>query len=629
MKNKRSFLDALPYLTLAAALIWAVGLYAAYGRHNLDSDMSSEMVLAQLLNEEGKLITENWYYSTELRVVSPVPVYQLGLLLFDSWHAARTFSVAVLLAGAAASFLYLARGAGMREGAVYAAAAIILPVSEAYAFLFTYGGFYTVYFMLACWMSGLVLRLGMPGRRVFRLVLLFLLGIWGGLAGVRMLMICGLPLGAVCAWEMAQRLRRCASLHEALSSEQGWMALGAAVGLTGMLAGYAVNTRVFTGLFHFSGYDQEPVSTFALGRLVEQFETLFPFFGFRSDVPLMSVQGVASLAAICLVFLSCAAVLVLLLGGLRLQPRTLFVPLFALFAVASGMLLNGTTNRAGSVYTVAYYIGGVLLAVASAFLLLERAPVERSVLRAVLMLGSAAFLFVSGAWTAGLFLFAGLLLFVLLAGRKAAGRGARVLALLAACATGLGMAAAAWSGGGMPYGGVFGAMLLAACVYVLLEETACRTKAVKNAGLLLLTLCFALQAGSYRSGTLRTQTADYEEAAAWLVENGFTAGFASFWNGNVLTEASDGALEVYVYNSWEDTQPGEWLQRVSHTQTLPEGRVFVYVDPIEDGGTAPCALEAHQVYRTQGGGLIYAYDSAQEVAALQRGEGPAQSGNPG
>lgn len=114
-----------------------------------------------------------------------------------------------------------------------------------------------------------------------------------------------------------------------------------------------------------------------------------------------------------------------------------------------------------------------------------------------------------------------------------------------------------------------------------------------------------------------------------MVENGFTAGFASFWNGNVLTEASDGALEVYVYNSWEDTQPGEWLQRVSHTQTLPEGRVFVYVDPIEDGGTAPCALEAHQVYRTQGGGLIYAYDSAQEVAALQRGEGPAQSGNPG
>ena len=80
----------------------------------------------------------------------------------------------------------------MREGAVYAAAAIILPVSEAYAFLFTYGGFYTVYFMLACWMSGLVLRLGMPGRRFFRLVLLFLLGIWGGLAGVRMLMICGL-----------------------------------------------------------------------------------------------------------------------------------------------------------------------------------------------------------------------------------------------------------------------------------------------------------------------------------------------------------------------------------------------------------------------------------------------------
>ena len=35
-------------------------------------------------------------------MVSPVPVYQLMLMLFGSWHVARTVSIAVLLLGVAA-----------------------------------------------------------------------------------------------------------------------------------------------------------------------------------------------------------------------------------------------------------------------------------------------------------------------------------------------------------------------------------------------------------------------------------------------------------------------------------------------------------------------------------------------
>ena len=127
----------LPWLLLMLALAGSAGMFARYGMHNLDADMSSEMVLAQLLNEEGGFLSENWYYSTELRVISPVPVYQLGLLLFDSWHAARTFSIVVLMLGVAASLIYALRGAGVKDAAVYAAAAIVLPLSPAYDFVFT------------------------------------------------------------------------------------------------------------------------------------------------------------------------------------------------------------------------------------------------------------------------------------------------------------------------------------------------------------------------------------------------------------------------------------------------------------------------------------------------------------
>ena len=102
-------LKSIPWLALACAFLLSVTFFACFGSHNLDADMSSELVLAQLQNEEKTLMSDQWRYSTELRLVSAVPLYQLGLFLFESWHAARTFAVAVLMLGVVASFLFMAK----------------------------------------------------------------------------------------------------------------------------------------------------------------------------------------------------------------------------------------------------------------------------------------------------------------------------------------------------------------------------------------------------------------------------------------------------------------------------------------------------------------------------------------
>ena len=121
----------LPYLVLLGAWLFSVGIYAYLGTHNLDSDQSSDLVMAQLLNEEGSLISKNWYHSTELCVMGSIPVYQLGMLIFESWHMVRVFAIAVLLLGMALSFIYLMRAIGVEEAGVYASACLILPVRHA------------------------------------------------------------------------------------------------------------------------------------------------------------------------------------------------------------------------------------------------------------------------------------------------------------------------------------------------------------------------------------------------------------------------------------------------------------------------------------------------------------------
>ncbi len=42
----------------------------AAGPNRLDADMASEQLLANLLAREGGVMSTNWYYSTELRVLT-------------------------------------------------------------------------------------------------------------------------------------------------------------------------------------------------------------------------------------------------------------------------------------------------------------------------------------------------------------------------------------------------------------------------------------------------------------------------------------------------------------------------------------------------------------------------------
>lgn len=65
-----------------------------------------------------------------------------------------------------------------------------------------------------------------------------------------------------------------------------------------------------------------------------------------------------------------------------------------------------------------------------------------------------------------------------------------------------------------------------------------------------------------------------EEVRDWLTDNGYTQGYATFWNGNVLTEWSDGQIEMWVVSDFNSMEVSHWLQKTSHANP-PEGPVFL------------------------------------------------------
>ncbi|SFO35361.1 hypothetical protein SAMN05216351_10747 [Pseudobutyrivibrio sp. JW11] len=68
-----------------------------------------------------------------------------------------------------------------------------------------------------------------------------------------------------------------------------------------------------------------------------------------------------------------------------------------------------------------------------------------------------------------------------------------------------------------------------------------------------------------------------EEVISFLEEEGYTQGCATFWHGPIITELTNGDIEMWTVTDEHDGM-ARWLQKSSHN-TVPTGRYFVlYVD---------------------------------------------------
>lgn len=521
MNGKKLIRWALPALVFAACLALSVGVYALYGQHNLDSDIASEFVLAQLLNEEGRLLTDNWFYSTELRVVSPVPVYQLMLRIFDSWHAARTAAIVVLLLGVGASLVYMALGMGASPtAALLCASAVILPVTAYNSFTLVYGGFYTVCVMLTFVQIGLVMR--MDRKRLREPVLLAVLGVYGGLGGVRMLMICVVPLLAAALITFFLEARRCASLREAAALPAFYTALGVVLLAAATLAGYYVNSHVLAQRYVFAQYGDTTLLPLNQQMFTDQIICLMSYFGYRNYELLLSREGVVSVLAVLLPVMGASAMILLL--RMRLSTRERLLAVFAPVALALGMVINvltlERTQGAALPYSVSYY---------------------------------------------------------------------------------------------MP-----AAILLVFAIFWALDRFACRLRLLRVVPMLALVGVFLAGNAVYRDRDLNTYGTELEDIAQYLLDEGCTQGYATFWNANVLTEITDGEIEVFAVENWDNGRINEWLQRTDHLERTPEGRVFAIFRASDlENGTPGCE-EERLIYASDELAVVV-FDSDSEFQAARQG----------
>ena len=518
--------QALPWLWMAAAYLFDLWYQLVPGKWIVDSDLASEMILSDLLNKEGTIISHNWFYSTELKVVNLQWFYRLGLLIFpNDWHLARTFGMAITLALFAAAMLFFVKCAGLGRAGLWMVGTLLWPFGQHYLVYAIYGGYYLVYTFFYMLVLALVLRSLNADKKhcALQWVLACVITAVAGMNGVKQLMVFHAPLCLAAAILLVLALRSCGKTNwkAALDACRKEVRLLAASLVTAVAAaaGYFVSNAVLSRMYDFKSYNfivwNRDEDWFTLDRILMDF---FHEFGYENGSGVFHFGGIAAAVGLllgCWMFF-CIVRLLLRLDKLERNDKLLVLLLVAMLAVC------------GVAYTYfhEYYL----------YFWLMNMPVAIAVMAVEIKTED----------------------FHILGARQLLGVG------------------------------------LAAC----------------------FTLC-AVSTGRQEQEHPYLAHKGLNTAAEWLVDNGYTQGYSTFWNGNAMTELTSGKLEVWTLQSLDRDDVPNWLQPKSHLTTDPE-HPFLLIDTETDGPAENAKLiqygDCTEVYN-DGRYVIYDFADADALHA--------------
>ena len=156
------------------------------------------------------------------------------------------------------------------------------------------------------------------------------------------------------------------------------------------------------------------------------------------------------------------------------------------------------------------------------------------------------------------------------------------------------------------------------CICMCLEKIKLDGKIKKSCTAVLLALFALCSLNTYRQMFPADTNTELKNVVSYLEQEGFTEGYSSFWNGNIITELSDGKIEMRIVSTDLITERDDmqyvykWLQNKSHTETVPDSRFFLILSAAEDEN---CGLDQSPIYRSDIY-TIYAFDSYEDFSAL-------------
>lgn len=469
----------VPWLGLVAVYVFLIFFVAMKCDQLLNSDMSSELLLAKQIAEEGNLLSPNFYYSTELRIFNVQIIFAFLFAFFQDWVTVRIVGTATLCLVLLVSLFYFCSSVGLKKQFPLLGIVALVPISVEYARFVLIGLYYIPYLVLALLILGAFFRLrlnGLDRRNVAHTALLFLLSFLYGLQGTRGILVLFLPLLVASLVSML-----ITGWQDRISKKALILSMSVCV-IAGV--GFLINSLCLSTLYSFKDYSILTWTGFTFSAVELFIQYCFELFGFVAGASLLTAEGIVNVAVFCLL---CAGIY----STVRLVEQ--YEP-----------------DSTVGFFTTWFISGFFLLLFASVFFDLHFNP--RYLIPVLFFL---------------------LPVIALALGRRELGETKELLRRI----------------------------LLAVCVIGLTAQ-----------GIL-----------TYLTISTWDITQEQKKVTEYLVEKGLDQGYASYWNANVLTELSDGELDVFVWGASGDDnadsfdslqQRFQWNQSKAHDEEIGAPNYF-------------------------------------------------------
>lgn len=488
--------------------------------------MSSELILSEQLNNEHKILTTEWYYSTELRVFNTQLVFSPLFGIFNNWHTIRIVGTTLLLLILLMSFLYFCKKMQIKYRYILALY-IIGAYSIQYLNFVIAGTYYIPHIVISFLTLALLSNILRKNKIIITNLLLITLSFVSGLGGIRQLVILYLPLCVTSTlYLLYSQWNKLKTFHIDLKYSSFLVFMSTIFMSITSVIGYIINILVLQKYFKFFNYANTTIGFASLGKISKILGGILHTHG----LPYYKLPGMTI--------------------GTKIAMSICFVIWAALIIYSCLVLLKAIIKKHihicdEHIFLFMFYIMALLITMLS-FMFMNVIYSDRYLLPVSIFF--------------------------------------------------------------VPVIGIF-----------LTNYKNIRTKTI-----LLIILTLQIVFCTYLNIKIENSNSTNDE----LIEivnlldlNQSYTGYASFWNANILTELSDGKIEVWDYGDnkqFDISSMYQWLQLKEHTYKHPENNIFVLLSTDEIKQFNLDYLDStKEIYRSENY-VVYIFNDYEELLSTLR-----------
>lgn len=467
--KKNTYIFVLLTLIVVSVFLWIKGIDL------LDSDMSSEMVLGKLLSNEKSILSENWYYSSQVRITSTNLIFPLFHSLFDNWHVVRTISTIVLLITMAIVIILTLNYIEIEQYSSIICCLLLLPISSVYYYIVVYGAFY-ITSVIHSFLAFYLFRKYSKEKKMYLIGVSAFLAFVAGLNGPRQIALFYLPyiLSSLflCSYDYYKNTKK-----GILGCFKRSGMLNEIISVVFSLIGYEINIHILSKKYSFLLWNNLSIS-FSFSRIKTVLLGVLKIFGYDSTY-------FSKIVAIVFVLATFVSILYSIIKINKVSENYIKLSMFYIFGVIVFVGIYVFTNMS---YSETYFTPIFVFSLPLLFFFVK----ENRNKKRIMMLTVAAFVFIN-------------------------------------------------------------------CLFGLYQKFN------------------------------ENKTEEFQKMAKVLNDNNYKVGYSTFWNGNIITELSNGNIEMVnmaiesdsISNVYNIQQIRRWLQPTSQECYFPLGKVFILLTNYE------------------------------------------------